>query len=109
MHVQHPDPPTQTSGRDLWRWMARIVISVLLVVVLVWRLPDVRWSDLVPEWSPSVPWWVAAALVGSAATLALQALRWGAVLRVFDRSLPASRLFFWLQPDRKSTRLNSSH
>ncbi len=73
--------------------MARIVVSLLLVVVLVWRLPDVRWSDLVPEWSPSVPWWVAAALVGSAATLALQALRWGAVLRVFDRSLPASRLF----------------
>jgi uncharacterized protein (TIRG00374 family) len=60
--------------------MVRIVGSIVLLGLLIWRLPDFDLSELVPEWTPAVAWW----LVASTATLlfafVLQTLRWDAVL-----------------------------
>ena len=51
-----------------------------MLAVLVWRLPEVRWSDLGPRWrSTSAVWLVAAGLTMSAA-FALSTLRWRRVL-----------------------------
>ena len=85
----HPPAPRRgLASRDITKWALRILISIGLVAVLIWRLPDVRFTDVIPVWTDATPWWLAAALFTQLAALALQAARWSAVLRLFERSLP---------------------
>jgi uncharacterized membrane protein YbhN (UPF0104 family) len=62
------------------RLVIRLTLSVVMLAVLVWRIPDFDISELFPTFTASTAWW----LVGAGATLlaafALQTLRWGQVL-----------------------------
>lgn len=51
-----------------------------MLVVLVWRLPDVHWRDLGPRWSPASPVWLVSAGLAIAASFVLSSLRWQRVL-----------------------------
>jgi uncharacterized protein (TIRG00374 family) len=63
-----------------------------MLAVLVWRLPEVKWSDLGPRWrSTSAIWLIASGLTMSAA-FALSTLRWQRVLRAMRPSPPFRRL-----------------
>jgi uncharacterized membrane protein YbhN (UPF0104 family) len=90
--------PARRSFLDLWRSSAalrtaiRIVVSIALLALLVWRLPNFDTNDLIPTWSTTTVLW----LVGSIATLlvafGLQALRWDAVLVAMGHHLRYRRL-----------------
>ncbi|MFN8052531.1 MAG: lysylphosphatidylglycerol synthase transmembrane domain-containing protein [Acidimicrobiales bacterium] len=71
----------------------RLGLSAVMLAVLVWRLPDVKWSDLGPRWNSTSPLW----LVGAAATMllafALSALRWQRVLSAIRPTPPFRRMF----------------
>lgn len=56
--------------------------------ILIWRLPDVEWSDLGPRWRSTSGAWLAAAAVTMTAAFALSALRWQ---RVLSAMRPAPR------------------
>ena len=58
----------------------RIAISVALLGLLVWQLPDFDVTELVPEWTPAVAWWLIGSTVTMLVAFALQTLRWDAVL-----------------------------
>ena len=51
-----------------------------MLAVLVWRLPDVKWGDLSPNWTTASGWWLAAATLTMGAAFSLSALRWQRVL-----------------------------
>jgi uncharacterized membrane protein YbhN (UPF0104 family) len=71
-------PPRRRS--PVLTLVVRVLLSAVMLAVLVWRLPEVRWSDLGPRWrSTSAVWLVAAGLTMSAA-FALSTLRWRRVL-----------------------------
>ncbi|MEI2654732.1 MAG: lysylphosphatidylglycerol synthase transmembrane domain-containing protein [Microthrixaceae bacterium] len=71
-------PPRRRS--PVLTLVVRVLLSAVMLAVLVWRLPEVRWSDLGPRWrSASAVWLVAAGLTMSAA-FALSTLRWRRVL-----------------------------
>lgn len=74
------------------RTTLRIVLSVAMLGVLAWRLPDVRWSDVVPDWGASTPWWLAGAALATLAAYGFQTLRWSYVLDAFGLELPFGRL-----------------
>lgn len=71
----------------------RLVLSVGMVALLIWRLPDVHWRDLGPSWSPSSAWW----LIGAGAlffmAFVLSTVRWQRVLAAM-RPAPGFRLMF---------------
>lgn len=76
-----------------WGLVVRIVGSIALFGVLVWRMPDFDPSELLPERSAATFGWLA----GSAATLLLafflQTVRWSFVLEALGHRLPFRRLF----------------
>ena len=67
--------------------------SVALLGILFWRLPDVEWHDVVPDWSGSTPYWLAGAVLVTLCAYGFQTLRWHIVLRAFDAEIPFRRLF----------------
>lgn len=92
--IDHDDPtPEERRRSPLLTLVGRVVLSAGMLGVLVWRLPDVKWSDLGPRWNSSSAYW----LVGAAATMfsafALSALRWQRVLAAM-RPPPVFRRMF---------------
>ena len=75
------------------RTALRVVVSVALLGVLVWRLPDVEWHDVVPDWSGTTPYWLVGAVLATLAAYGFQTLRWHFVLLAFDAHVPFRRLF----------------
>jgi uncharacterized membrane protein YbhN (UPF0104 family) len=71
----------------------RIVVSAALLAVLIWRIPDFKASELVPRWSASTGWWLAAAAVTLLVAFALQTLRWNQVLHALGHRVRFRRLF----------------
>lgn len=51
-----------------------------MLIVLIWRLPDVHWRDLGPRWSSASPVWMVGAGTAIAASFVLSSLRWQRVL-----------------------------
>lgn len=70
----------------------RILLSAVMLAVLVWRLPDVKWGDLGPRWTPVSPLWLGGAALAMLAAFALSALRWQRVLSAMATPPPFSRM-----------------
>ncbi len=65
----------------------RIVLSVGMLAVLVWRVPDFEVSELVPEWQPTSALWILAAIALTYLSIVLSAVRWQQVLHALDRPI----------------------
>ena len=59
----------------------RITVSVAMLAVLYWRMPDFEWSALLPRWSSRTAALLGAALGLTLLALVLSAVRWHQVLR----------------------------
>jgi uncharacterized membrane protein YbhN (UPF0104 family) len=64
------------------RWVLplRIGLSVVMLAILVTKVPDFEWDELVPSWGISNTLWLVAALVLTLLGVVLSALRWKTVL-----------------------------
>ena len=82
---------TDQRGQRL-RVVARVIVSVALLAVLVWRLPDVGWNDLAPSLRPASFGWFGAAAVTLLAAFALSTLRWRVVLSALADPPPYRRM-----------------
>ncbi|MCD9623791.1 lysylphosphatidylglycerol synthase transmembrane domain-containing protein [Rhabdothermincola salaria] len=60
---------------------ARIAVSVGMLGVLYWQMPDFDWSALLPRWSSRTAGLLSAALALTLLALVLSAVRWYQVLR----------------------------
>ena len=70
----------------------RIAVSVIMLIVLIWRAPDFRWADLVPHWTLGAALWLALSAALTLAGLVLAAVRWQRVLVALDIHTPLRRL-----------------
>lgn len=73
--------------------LLRIVVSVGMIAVLLWRAPDVDLGELVPEPTPGRLGWLAVAAVLTLAGMVLATLRWKQVLTALGLSAGMGRLF----------------
>lgn len=71
----------------------RIVLSAVMLAVLVWRLPEVKWRDLGPRWTSASPFWLVGAGVAMFSSFTLSALRWQRVLSAMRPPPRFRRLF----------------
>jgi glycosyltransferase 2 family protein len=60
--------------------VARVGVSVLMLAVLVWRVPDFDVAQLVPEWSLRTALFLTGAAAATLAGIVLSTLRWQTVL-----------------------------
>ena len=70
----------------------RLVVSALMLVVLIAKVPSFDLADLVPEWSLAAGLWLAVAAVFTLAGIALSALRWQKVLEALEIRTKLPRL-----------------
>ena len=70
----------------------RLVVSALMLVVLIAKVPSFDLADLVPEWSLAAGLWLAIAAVFTLAGIALSALRWQKVLEALEIRTKLPRL-----------------
>ena len=89
----YPTTESEAPTRAPWKLALRIALSVLMLVVLAWRVPDVRWEDLVPDWDPTTPLWLVATVLTMFAAFALSTLRWERVVRPLADPPPLRRMF----------------
>ena len=73
--------------------LLRIVVSVGMIGVLLWRAPDVDVDRLVPDPTPGRLGWLVVAAVLTLAGMALATLRWSQVLVALGRPTGLGRLF----------------
>lgn len=73
--------------------LLRIVVSVGMILVLLWRAPDVELAKLVPRWTPSTLIWLAAAAALTLAGMVLATVRWKQVLDALGLRTGMGRLF----------------
>lgn len=71
----------------------RIVVSVGMIGLLLWRAPDVDASELVPERSSSTFVWLGVAGILTLAGMVLATIRWKQVLTALELPSPMGRLF----------------
>lgn len=76
------DLDDEVARRPRRRWVLplRIVVSVAMLAVLFWRIPDFEWSGVVPTWNRSTLLWLAGAVALTVLSIVLSALRWQQVL-----------------------------
>lgn len=82
-------------GRSRRGWgpvALRLGISLALLAVLVWRLPDVTVADVVPEITGATVSWLAVAVALMLAAYVLQNLRWWSVSRTLGLPSPFVRM-----------------
>lgn len=79
--------------RAFGRLAVRIGLSVAMLVLLVWQLPDFDPGELLPRFRPSTVAWLAASALTLFAAFALQTLRWDRVLRPMGAQVRFGRLF----------------
>jgi uncharacterized membrane protein YbhN (UPF0104 family) len=72
------DPEPQTRRR--WVLPLRIVISIVMLGIVYWRVPDFEWEGLIPEWTSTTLLWLAGAALLTVFSIVLSALRWQQVL-----------------------------
>jgi uncharacterized membrane protein YbhN (UPF0104 family) len=73
--------------------LLRIFVSVGMIVVLLWRAPDVDLSKLVPRWTPSTLGWLMVAAALTLAGMVLATVRWKQVLDALGLRTGLGRLF----------------
>lgn len=84
---------TQTTPASRpWLLPVRVVASLAMVALLVTRLPDFTWSELVPERNAGVFAWLTLAFCLTFAGIAFSTIRWMQVLRALDVPGPLDRL-----------------
>jgi uncharacterized membrane protein YbhN (UPF0104 family) len=72
------DPEPQARRR--WVLPLRIVISVVMLAIVYWRVPDFDWEGLIPEWTSTTLLWLAGAALLTILSIVLSAVRWQQVL-----------------------------
>lgn len=88
------DPPDARPRRSPIRSIGlRVVLSIGMLGLLVWQLPDVHWRDLGPSWTGSSVWWLVAAGALFFCAFMLSTVRWQRVLAAM-RPAPGFRLMF---------------
>jgi uncharacterized membrane protein YbhN (UPF0104 family) len=70
----------------------RIVVSIVMLAVLILRVPDFEWSDLVPRWTVAAALWLGVAAILTLAGIVLSALRWQQVLQALEIRAELPRL-----------------
>jgi uncharacterized protein (TIRG00374 family) len=60
----------------------RILLSVLMLAILVWRIPSFDFADVIPELTPQTGFWLTTAASLTLLALVLSAVRWQRVLEV---------------------------
>ncbi|MCX7619652.1 MAG: flippase-like domain-containing protein [Acidimicrobiales bacterium] len=86
------EEPEPASKRRPWVLPIRILISLAMLAVLFWRIPDFEWSALLPDWHGTTLVWLAGALTFTLVAVVLSALRWQQVLRAMGYRLALPRL-----------------
>lgn len=86
-------PIAHSRRRFPWALVLRIVGSLVLLGLLVWRLPDFDAVEIVPTWTAATGWWLLASAVTLLVAFALQTLRWSRVLLPLGYHAPFPRLF----------------
>ena len=73
--------------------LLRILVSVGMIAVLLWRAPDVDVDQLVPTWTSSTLAWLLVAAALTLAGMVLATLRWKQVLEALGLRAGMRRLF----------------
>lgn len=83
--------------KNNWKTIAvRMLASVALLVILIWRLPHVEFSEVVPEMTPNTFKWVAIAVGIHVVAYVLQCLRWYQVSTTLGLRTPFKKMFGYL-------------
>ena len=72
--------------------LLRISLSVLMLAVLIWRVPDIDLREVVPDLTLRAGFWLVVAAALTLAGIVLSALRWQRVLDVLDLHAGLRRL-----------------
>jgi uncharacterized membrane protein YbhN (UPF0104 family) len=70
----------------------RIAVSLVMLAVLIVRVPEFDWNELVPEWTLSTALWLGTAALLTLAGIVLSAMRWQKVLDALDIRTDLPRL-----------------
>lgn len=79
-HAHLPVPPVEAESRP-WRIALRSLLSLGMLAVLVWQLPDVSARDLVPDSRSTTPVWIGLAAITLISAHVVQTARWAEVIR----------------------------
>jgi len=72
---------TKIERRHRWALPLRIAVSLLMLGVLWWRFPEIKWGDFIPNWDLTTLLWLLSATVMTFLGIVLSAVRWQSVLR----------------------------
>lgn len=70
----------------------RLTLSASMLALLVWRIPPIEWSEVMPERTARTALWLGAAMLLTLAGIVLSALRWQRVLEVLGLHAGLGRL-----------------
>lgn len=84
--------PQRLPTNDWRRVLPRLGISLALLALLFWQLPDLTLSSVVPELTAAAIGWVAVAVAVHLVAYLLQTLRWVAVSVTMGLHLPFPRM-----------------
>lgn len=93
VHQEQTTDGTPAAASRRWLILAlRIVVSLAMLGVLLWRVPHFSVDDLVPEWSSQTALFLAGAAALTLAGIVLSALRWRTVLLALGHDAKLRRL-----------------
>lgn len=75
-------------SRKLLVLAARIGVSLLMLAVLIWQVPDFEFSEVIPIWDLTHILWLLGAVTLTLFGVVLSTLRWRQVLHALDISVP---------------------
>ncbi len=84
--------PHQLPANNWRSTMVRLVASLSLLALLLWRLPDVSLDDVLPELTAATAGWVALAVAVHVVAYGLQTTRWQTVSTTMGIHLPFRRM-----------------
>jgi len=80
------DDVDEEQPKRRWVLPLRIAVSVVMLAILWWRVPDFEPSDLVPSWTTANVAWLVGALVLTFLGIVLSSVRWQKVLAALERA-----------------------
>jgi uncharacterized protein (TIRG00374 family) len=84
--------PGRSSPRRWWILVLRLVISVVMLAVLLWRVPRFSLDELLPDWNSDTALFLASAAALTLAGIVLSTLRWRTVLSALGQDAKLRRL-----------------